>query len=117
MNTEDLVQALQEERQTNERLRHELASAQEVIAQLTTRIERLEGQKAKDSHNSSKPPSSDGLQGPVQKTKSLRGTSGKASGGQPGHPGRTLLMVEDPQSLVTLVPATCERCQQSLERV
>lgn len=117
MNIEDLVQALQEERQANERLRQQLATAQEVIAQLTTRIERLEGQKAKDSHNSSKPPSSDGLKGPVQKTKSLRGKSGKSSGGQPGHRGRTLLMVEDPQSLVTLVPLTCERCQQSLETV
>lgn len=117
MNAEDLIQALQKERQENERLRHELASAQEVIVQLTARIESLEGQKAKDSHNSSKPPSSDGLKGPVQKTKSLRGTSGKPSGGQPGHRGRTLMMVEDPQSLITLVPAICEGCQQSLETV
>ena len=86
MNTEDLLQALQEERQANERLRQQLASAQEVIAQLTMRIERLEGQKAKDSHNSSKPPSSDGLKGPVQKTKSLRGKSGKVRPGCPSCP-------------------------------
>ena len=38
----------------------QLATAREVFAQLSARIERLEGQISKDSHNSSKPPSSDG---------------------------------------------------------
>ncbi len=115
MNTEALVQALQQEREESERLRHELASAHQVIAQLTTRLDRLEGQKAKDSHNSSKPPSSDGLKGPVHKTKSLRGKSGKRSGGQAGHQGRTLMMVETPQTLIALAPERCEQCQQSLD--
>jgi transposase len=114
MNAEELVKAFQEERQENERLRQELATAQEVIAQLTARIERLEGQRAKDSHNSSKPPSSDGLTGPVRKTQSLREKSGKKSGGQPGHPGKTLMLVEQPDQTVLLTPEQCHHCHQNL---
>src|SRR5258708_8272918 len=66
-----------------------LATAREVFVQLTARIERLEGQSSKDSHNSSKPPSSDGPKTPVRTTKRLRGTRGKNNGGQttgPAHP-------------------------------
>ncbi len=95
----------------------QVATAREVFAQLTARIERLEGQVAKDSHNSSKPPSSDGPKSPVRKTKSLRGKSGKQSGGQPGHRGHTLLMVQEPESIVALVPHVCEQCQTTLEPV
>jgi transposase len=110
--------------QENEALRKELAVAQEQVAtarevfvQLTARIERLEGQAAKDSHNSSKPPSSDGPKSPVQKTKSLRGKSGKYRGGQPGHPGHTLLLVQQPDNIVALAPSVCEQCRHGLETV
>ena len=95
----------------------QLATAREVFAQLSARIERLEGQISKDSHNSSKPPSSDGPQGPVRKTKSLRGKSGKKSGGQAGHRGHTLLMVSQPDTIIALAPPTCEWCQQELGTV
>ena len=48
------------------------------------RIKTLERQQAKDSHNSSLPPSSDRF---VRAPKSLRQKSGKKVGGQPGHRG------------------------------
>ena len=51
------------------------------IEQLEVRLEVLENQVKKDSRNSSKPPSSDGL---GKRTKSLRGKSERQSGGQIG---------------------------------
>jgi len=117
-----LRNAYEREQQENMVLRKELAvaheqlaTAREVFAQLSARIERLEGQASRDSHNSSKPPSSDGPQGLVRKTQSLRGKSGKQSGGQPGHQGHTLLMVAQPDSIFALAPSACQYCQQSLE--
>ena len=44
----------------------------------------------KDSHNSSVPPSADGLSN-KKMTKSLRKLSGKNAGAQPGHDGTTLM--------------------------
>src|SRR5258708_8908339 len=53
-----------------------------LIEALQERINTLERQQAKDSHNSSLPPSSDRF---VRAPKSLRTKSGKKPGGQPGH--------------------------------
>jgi transposase len=66
------------------RVEAELAAerAEKVLACLRE----VEGQLTKDSHNSSKPPSSDG-----PRRKQQRQRSEKKIGGQPGHAGRTLL--------------------------
>jgi transposase len=58
-----------------------------LIQSLLERLSVLEGMLQKDSHNSSKPPSSDGMQ---RKPKSLRRKSGAKVGGQRGHDGVTL---------------------------
>ena len=46
--------------QENAELRTQLAEAYPQITQLAERLQRVEGQVAKDSHTSLKPPSSDG---------------------------------------------------------
>lgn len=84
---------------------------QEQIAVLVERVRDLEGRLAKDSHNSSKPPASDGL---GRKTKSLRKASGKKPGGQLGHRGETLRLQATPDVVVEHRPAICRQCQAPL---
>src|SRR5260221_12879545 len=87
MRQDDRISAIEAE---NRQLRHALDVALAQNALLLERVQELEARLAKDSHNSSKPPSSDGL---ARKTKSLRRRSGKKPGGQLGHRGETLRLV------------------------
>ena len=64
------------------------------------RIKHLEDILEKDSHNSSKPPSTDGFKKPKKQTKNLRRKSGKKPGGQPGHKGTTLKQVANPDHTI-----------------
>jgi len=82
---------------------------------LITRINALEDRLAKDSHNSGKPPSSDGLNKPSPK--SLRKRHGRKSGGQPGHSGHTLKMVAHPDHVEVHQVGQCIHCNASLEDV
>ena len=66
-----------------------------LIKQLEARIRELELRLNKNSSNSSKPPSSDGLSKPP-KTTSLRESGKNKSGGQLGHKGETLKQIEMP---------------------
>src|SRR2546430_4190508 len=116
MNVEELVKALEELRAENQALRNDLATALEQLEDANARIKQLEGQAAKDSHNSSKPPSTNGFKEPVRKTQSLREKSGKQSGGQPGHPGSTLMMVAQPDQRILLTPEHCQQCHQDLSQ-
>jgi transposase len=62
--------------------------------------------------NSNMPPSAQGLDKPAPK--SLRGRSGRCSGGQDGHPGRTLRQVDDPDETVCHEPVACGGCGNGL---
>lgn len=84
-----------------------------LIAKLLARIEELERRVGLNSSNSSKPPSSDGLKKPAPK--SLREKSGKPSGGQSGHKGKTLEQVAQPDEVLTHVVERCPRCASDLQ--
>ncbi len=92
-------------------LKAENAALREQVTALVLRVQELEARRAKDSHNSGKPPSSDGLQ---RKPKSLRKPSGKKAGGQLGHRGQTLHLVAVPDVVVEHRPAVCTHCQTAL---
>lgn len=88
----------------------------DLMAQMTVlqeRIKQLEARLALNSKNSSKPPSSDGLNKPSPK--SLRVAGQRPTGGQKGHPGSTLSQVTEPDQVVVHdVPNQCQACQQKL---
>ena len=88
-----------------------LAEAYRLIAGLTARVEQLERQLRKDSSTSSRPPSSDS---PYKKKeprdRSLRERGRRAPGKQPGEPGTTMRLVDDPDERLEYPPAECRGC-------
>lgn len=61
-----------------------------------------------NSSNSSKPPSSDGYRKPSPR--SLRVKTGRKRGGQPGHPGHSLVVPHEPDAFVDHYPEGCQSC-------
>jgi len=80
------------------------------IAELEERVKSLESQINKNSRNSSIPPSTDTF----RKVKGQRKPSGKPVGGQKGHTGHTLEMVEKPDHKTVHQVTKCESCGRSL---
>ena len=81
---------------------------------MQTRLEALEGQLRKDSHNSHKPPSSDGFG--KKRTQSLREPSARKPGGQQGHGGSTLKFALEPDVVVTHpLQRWCDECGKKLQ--
>ena len=107
---EELIQL----RAENQALREQLRQRDEVIAQLQQRLQALEERLAKTSRTSSKPPSSDGHN---RLPRSTRRPSGKEPGGQPGHAGHTLPLMEQPDEVVSHRPTVCSQCQEPLGTV
>ncbi|MGL4345204.1 MAG: IS66 family transposase [Cellulosilyticaceae bacterium] len=80
----------------------------EMLTLLTEENNKLKEQINKNSKNSSKPPSSDGLNKP--QPKSLRKSSGKCQGAQQGHKGTSFSITKAPDIIVDHVPNRCMGC-------
>ena len=114
MTNEEELQALREENRTLKALVAKLLPLEEHLAQANARIKELEERLAKDSRTSSKPPSTDGL---ARLPRSFRRPSGKRPGGQAGHPGHTLSVVEQPDEVVRHRPEVCYQCGEDLSAI
>jgi transposase len=99
----------------NADLRRELSECKSRIGELEEENKGLRSMLNKNSQNSSKPPSTDGFIKP--KPKSLREKSGRASGGQKGHAGKTLRQVDEPDEVQIHRLEKCSECHTSLECV
>lgn len=106
--TMEFVQQLMEQ---NAVLTNQVDELTATVKELNQTIKELREQLNKNSGNSSKPPSSDGLKKtPVKKNRSLRQQSGKKQGAQNGHDGVHLSVIADPDDVVTHMHADCTLC-------
>jgi hypothetical protein len=89
-----------------------------ILQEQAEAIKELQAKLSKDSSNSGKPPSSDGLakKKTIPRTKSQRKKGQKPNGGQAGHQGSTLEKSEHPDKTEThSMDGSCTHCGTSLE--
>jgi transposase len=96
-------------------LQQQMQQLQQTVADQVTVIESLQDQLAKNSRNSGKPPSSDGLK--KLRTQNLRQKKGRRPGGQKGHQGHTLKMVEEPDHTQVHSVSSCPDCAADLQNI
>lgn len=107
---QDLVNTLGQKVEEQQRI---IEQQNERIQEQGRRIQELEAIVRRDSHNSNKPPSSDGYtKRPVRGKKK----GGRRPGGQRGHEGNTLRMVKCPDKVVVHKVGVCGSCGVSLRR-
>jgi transposase len=91
------------------------AAQARLIATLQARVAELERRLGKDSSNSSKPPSSDGLRKPARAERPVAERArDRRPGKQPGAPGAHLAQVAEPDEVVEHVPDRCGGCGADL---
>jgi hypothetical protein len=95
------------------RLQAEASDLRGHNSQLLRRNAELDAIVAKDSHNSSRPPSSDPPW--AKRAKSLRRPSGRRPGGQAGHRGEKLRLAAHPNRVVEHRPRECRSCHAPLD--
>lgn len=97
----------------NALLRAEIGQMRASLERLEKLLEALQGRLDKDSHNSSKPPSSDGPSTPPRRPST---PTGRKRGGQPGRKGSArVLLPEGSEDRVVDVPlACCPHCRTAI---
>jgi DNA-binding protein H-NS len=82
---EELRRGKEELQRENEELRAELRAVNESLAKVEKLLASMQEKASKDSHNSNKPPGSDG---PKAKPRPSSPPTGRSRGGQNGHTGK-----------------------------
>jgi transposase len=105
-NVEELTRRLEKLEKENKILRHENVMLKAANTELKVEVADLRARLDSNSHNSNKPPSSDGYKKQTVKPALPKG-KGSSQGGQKGHKGHTLQQVESPDKVVTCIPGIC----------
>ena len=84
------------------------------VRRLSARVEDLERQARSDSSTSSRPPSSDSPYKKKGRDRSLRERGKRRPGKQPGDPGSTMNLVDDPDESFDCPPGACRGCGTDL---
>jgi transposase len=87
------------------------------VERLQARVEELERQAGRDSSNSSRPPSSDSPYKKKPRDRSMRERGKRRPGKQPGEPGATMNLTDDPDEQIEYSPACCRDCGTGLAGV
>jgi transposase len=95
------------------KLFEENKTLKEENQQLKQRVQELEMQINSNSHNSSKPPSTDGF----KKKTVLPKIKHDKKGGQKGHKGNTLKKIENPDIITKIPLTTCPDCGGDLSQI
>jgi transposase len=102
-------------RAANSGLRAAVSELEAANAGLKARVTELERRLGRDSSNSSKPPSSDGLGKPARaEQRDAEQTQGRRPGKQPGAPGAHLAQVAEPDEVAWHTPDRCGGCGATL---
>lgn len=111
---EDVERENERLRGENEKLREKIKDQADQIEDLTRQL----GARKRNSTNSSKPPSSDGLAGDPRK-RGRKHKSRRKPGGQPGHAGRhrNLVPTDRVDETHVVLPEKCRHCGRDLPQV
>jgi transposase len=85
--------------------------------ELRARINELDSPLNEDAKTRNKPPSKNIHVEKRSRPSSSRESSGKRAGGQKGHPGSTLRMIESPDEIITNRLCNCKYCGHSIEDI
>lgn len=116
-NQNDVITMLQRDiamlESSNAELKNNIKLLKAELEKSQDMAEKYRAMCMKDSKTSSKPPSTDGFKKPH--VFSCRTKSGKKRGGQPGHPGYTLKLFENPTTIKKKEPPKTCKCGGEIE--